>query len=298
MLARLQQATTLGVFVAALIWIAGFIERPLVAAVGSLLIVFGYAIFLAAEFVLMARANRDDPAPPASPAQRLGAWLGEVATTPRVFYWRQPFRSSVEPDWLPADAARRGVVLVHGFVCNRGLWNPWMRRLRALGVPHVAVNLEPVFGSIDAYPRFIDDAVRRVHAATGRAPLVVAHSMGGLAVRAWQARTDRPVHHVVFIGSPHRGTRLARFALSPNTRQMRPGSAWLHDLAALEASRGRQRSTCFYSHCDNIVFPASTATLPGADNRHVAGTAHVHLAFVPEVFDEVLRRLEGPAGAD
>ena len=36
-------------------------------------------------------------------------------------------------------------------------------------------------------------------------------------------------------------------------------------------------------------------TLPGADNRHVAGSAHVHLADQPEVFDEVWRRLEAAA---
>jgi triacylglycerol lipase len=69
-----------------------------------------------------------------------------------VFCWRQPFRSQRWPDQLPADAhGRRGVLLVHGFVCNRGLWNPWLQRLRRTGRAHVAVNLEPVFGSIDDY---------------------------------------------------------------------------------------------------------------------------------------------------
>ena len=35
-------------------------------------------------------------------------------------------------------------------------------------------------------------------------------------------------------------------------------------------------------------FPASNATLPGADNRHVVGAAHVHLADQPEVLSDVL----------
>ena len=34
------------------------------------------------------------------------------------------------------------------------------------------------------------------------------------------------------------------------------------------------------------------ATLPGADNRHVPGTAHVHMAFRHEVYDEVRRCLK------
>jgi hypothetical protein len=77
---------------------------------------------------------------------------------------------------------------------------------------------------------------------------------------------------------------------------MRRANDWLARLQASEAARSAgappyARFTCFYSHCDNIVFPPSTATLPGADNRHVPGSAHVHLAAQPEVFEAVWSRL-------
>ena len=52
---------------------------------------------------------------------------------------------------------------------------------------------------------------------------------------------------------------------------------------------------CWYTNCDNIVFPPSTATLPGADNRLVRGVAHVQLAFVPEVIERTLLDLEQSA---
>jgi triacylglycerol lipase len=296
MLARLQRFTTLGLLALALAW-AGLAWREGHAAwawVGALGIVFGYALVLALEFVLLHWAHGDDPAPRARPAQLLAAWWGEVRSAPLVFCWRQPFRSNAWPDHLPADAnGRRGLLLVHGFICNRGLWNPWFARLRAADVPHVAVNLEPVFGAIDEYPGIIDAAVQRLEQVTGQAPVIVAHSMGGLAVRRWWAERgeDAHVHHVVTIGTPHFGTWLARFAVSPNARQMRRRSGWLQALAQCEPPGGGQRFTCFYSHCDNIVFPPSTATLPGADNRHLAGVAHVHMASRAEPFDEVLRRL-------
>jgi triacylglycerol esterase/lipase EstA (alpha/beta hydrolase family) len=99
------------------------------------------------------------------------------------------------------------------------------------------------------------------------------------------------VHHAITIGTPHHGTWLARFAMSRNSRQMRQQSAWLKNLAQREPSGRAQRFTCFYSHCDNIVFPPSTATLPGADNRHLAGMAHVHMVDCPEPFEEVMRWL-------
>ena len=296
-LARLLQFSTLGLLLGAAAWAAGWARagRPGVALAGALAIVFSYAIFLGVEFVLLAQMHGVDPAPPASAAQLLHAWWGEVLAAPQVFCWRQPFRSRAEPDHLPASGTgRRGLVMVHGLVCNRGLWNPWMKRLRADGIPFVAVNLEPVFGSIDAYAAIVEAAVARVEAATGLAPVLVGHSMGGLAIRSWLNRLggEARAHRLVTVGTPHHGSWLARFAHTVNGRQMRQGDPWLADLARNESAQRRARYICFYGHCDNIVFPASSATLPGADNRHVAATAHVQMLFREEVFAEVRRWLD------
>ena len=80
MLARLQQVTTLGLILAAALWAGWLLHagEPLWAVAGSALIVFGYAIFLGIEFLLLRVVNRDDPAPPASARQLLRAWCGEV----------------------------------------------------------------------------------------------------------------------------------------------------------------------------------------------------------------------------
>ncbi len=292
MLARLQQFTTLSLLTLAALWAAWFWNagQPGWAFGGAVLVVFGYAIFLAVEFVMLWFVHGDDPAPKASAAQLFKAWVGEVLTAPRVFCWQQPFRSRKEPDFLPAEAKRRGLVLVHGFVCNRGLWNRWLPHLREQGIPFVAVNLEPVFGTISDYAAIIEQAVQRLERDTGLPPVIVGHSMGGLAIRAWLAafNGNARVHRIVTIGSPHRGTWLARFGMTSNAREMALGTAWQRALEAREAAEHFERFTCFYSHCDNIVFPPSTATLPGADNRHVAGSAHVQLLDQPEVLSEVL----------
>ena len=297
MLARLQQFTTLCLILGAVGWALHFMGRgePTWAWAGALLILLGYAMFLGVEFLMLASVQQGDDTPRPTARQLLCAWWAEVLTAPQVFCWRQPFRSRAEPDFLPPSAhGIRGVVLVHGFVCNRALWNPWMAKLRAAQIPFVAVNLEPLFGSIDHYIAIIEQAMRRIEKTTGLPPVLVAHSMGGLAARAWLSACagDARVHHVITIGTPHHGTWLARFGQTVNGRQMRMGSPWLKNLAQQEPSQRFTKFTCCYSHCDNIVFPARTATLPGAENVHVPGTAHVHLVFQGTAFDELMRRLQ------
>jgi triacylglycerol esterase/lipase EstA (alpha/beta hydrolase family) len=155
--------------------------------------------------------------------------------------------------------------------------------------------MEPPFTAIDGYVAQIDAAIERAAHATGLAPLLVCHSMGGIAARAWwrahAATAATRVHGVVTIASPHHGTFTARLARAHNARQMRQDSDWLRALAATETDGRRGRFTCFYSHCDNIAMPASTGALPGADNRHVDGQPHVALVHAPEVWAEVMRRV-------
>ncbi|HSQ72830.1 MAG TPA: alpha/beta fold hydrolase [Rubrivivax sp.] len=301
MLARLQQFTTLGGLLVALLWGWGCVEagHPGWGVAGAAFIVGGYAVVLGLEFTLLRLAHGDDPTPRATPAQLLRAWWGEVRTAPRVFCWRQPFRSRRWPDHLPPEGqGRRGLLLVHGFICNRGIWNRWLQRLHARGVPFVAVNLEPIFGSVDDYVATVEQGVLQLERCTGVPPVIVAHSMGGLAVRRWLVEAgqagDARIRHVVTIGTPHRGTWLARWARGRNTREMRLDSPWQRLLGTREPVQRQSRFTCFYSHCDNIVFPPAVATLPGADNRHLPGVAHVAMVDHPAPWAEVQARLAEP----
>lgn len=292
-LARLQQVTTLSLLGGGLAWLAWhWPDSPLLAVAGFLVLVMGYSLFLALEFVALRLFGGGDLAPRPTWSELARAWLSETAAAPRVFCWRQPFRWRAIPDLIEAGPGtpRRGTVFIHGFVCNRGFWNPWLQRLRETGHPFIAVNLEPVFGAIDDYVPIVEDAVRRMTKATGQAPVLVCHSMGGLAARAWLcARAGQGrVHHVITIASPHHGTWLGRFSHMRNGRQMRLRSPWLCELEQRGKALGDTRFTCWYTNCDNIVFPASTATLDGADNRLVLGVAHVELAFHRDVMAESL----------
>ena len=295
MIARWQRAFILSTLLAMAAWLAWQWPRsPLCAVLGALLPLGIYLLVMAVQFLLMHRANRADPAPRARAGQVLAAWWAEVCVGLTVFAWRQPFRHRSPPDWLPVQlTGRRGVVLVHGFMCNRGLWLPWFAQLQARGHAYVAVNLEPVMGSIDEYADIIEDAVRQVTAATGQAPVLLCHSMGGLAARAWLRahQADGRVHRVLTLGTPHGGTWLGRFSRAVNGRQMSLAGDWVGALQRAEPAGRAALFTCWYSNCDNIVFPATTAALAGADNRLVEGVAHVQMAFDPGVMEACLEEI-------
>jgi triacylglycerol lipase len=125
----------------------------------------------------------------------------------------------------------------------------------------------------------------------------VGHSMGGLVARAYlRDHGAARVARVVTLGTPHRGTGLARFGAGHNSRQMRWNgsategrcSAWLARLERCEDPAVRSLFTSLYSHQDNIVSPQLSSCLPGAVNIEFNGVGHVALGMHPSVLKEVI----------
>lgn len=302
--ARWQKILVLGWLLASAAWLAWAWPRSLALALGGWAIAASTSLaWLGLQFVLMRRINRRDATPAAGRWALLRAWLLEALTCTWVFGWLQPFAHRQQPDWLPpTPTGQRGVVLVHGFLCNRGVWLPWLPELRARGHAYVALTLEPAFGSVDDYVAAIDTAMRQVQAATGLPPVLVGHSMGGLAARAWLRTLAQPpaqrVHRILTLGTPHHGTWPARFSHTTNGMQMRLNSPWLQALAASEGAAQRALFSCWYSDCDNIVYPTRSATLDGADNHLLQGLGHVHMVYAPQVRAACWQALQtGPGSA-
>lgn len=256
---------------------------------------FGWTLLVLPVFLLLRRLPRPEGQPRPTVVQCLRAAGLEWWAYEKVFSWHQPFGEWRHPDRCDAGhRGRRGVLLLHGFRCNRGLWQHWARLLDVQGIPHVSLSLDPPFASIDAYAEQIEAAIRRLEQATGLPPLVVAHSMGGLALRAWRrAMKAAPgrLHHVITLGTPHAGTLMAQLSGAPNARQMRARSPWLQALAESESADWWRRFTCVYSCCDQVVCPSVLALLPEAQTLVVPASGHLQLVFEPSVMALVLQRL-------
>lgn len=171
------------------------------------------------------------------------------------------------------------------------------RRLSAQGHALQAINLEPPFASIDRYAAQIEQAVQALMARTGASRVaLVCHSMGGLAARAWlRAHGDERVQQVITLGTPHRGTLLARFGHGRNVRQMRRDSDWLRALAQSESTRSagcEPRWLVIRTWQDNIVMPQGLQSLPDARVQSFAGLGHVGLVYDPRVQQAVIEALQ------
>ena len=238
---------------------------------------------LAIEFTVAAAA---DPRSPRQSLPRvLRMWLQEASVSLRLFMWRQPWRSGFPEPPLTREPQRPALLLIAGFMCNRAAWKPLLDsgELREFNV--ATVNLEPIFGDIDAYADVVHRAVERLRAATGAARVVlVGHSMGGLAARVYlRKHGDAHVARIVTLASPHHGTIFGRVGHSRNARQMARGSRFIQQVAAHD--RGRwTRFTTVVTRDDNLVVPRSSPLLPGSKQIEIDGVGHLALIEDPRAW--------------
>ncbi len=204
----------------------------------------------------------------------------------RLFPLSRPFHINVAEDTSPP------VLLLHGYGANSGFWKPLSKRLSGAGISHAAIDLEPLLGSIDDYAELIETSAQQLCCDNDVETIViVGHSMGGLAARAWLRRYGTvKVASIITLGTPHFGSTLAGYGMGENARQMLPmvsgaktENHWLKILANSESSTVRARMRSIYSRHDNIVSPQQSAQLPGAANVALDLIGHVALGFDSEV---------------
>jgi len=274
--------------------------NPLAAFVFALAIPVAIdAGLLGMQFAIGALARARESGERYGFAASLRAWGAEIVASLRTYFWGQiRYGDATLPS---ADAGRRTpVLLVHGYICNRGIWHPFARWLAGRDHPVDSVNLEPLFGTIDDYVPIIAEGVRRLRERTGRDRVaIVAHSMGGVATRAYLAREGAAsVCGVVTLGSPHAGTWLARCGHGINVGQMRVGCEWLSALGGRESPATGALFTTIWSPHDNIVMPQKAAQrLPGATAVAVPGRGHLQLAYDPEVWRIATEAIEARCSA-
>ncbi|MDP5181550.1 alpha/beta fold hydrolase [Blastococcus sp. BMG 814] len=197
-------------------------------------------------------------------------------------------------------AARTPVLLVHGLVDNRSVFAVMRRSLRRRGFAAVCSwNYSPLLADVARGAADLGEHIERICEQTGHDRVhVVGHSLGGLIARYHVQRQggDRRIDTLVTLGTPHRGSLLARIGPTPLIRQLRPGSPVLAELE--EPAPGcRTRITALYSDLDQMVLPTRSGRCDHPDLRArnvlFRGVGHMSLPMHRGVLDEVAATLAG-----
>jgi predicted alpha/beta hydrolase family esterase len=236
---------------------------------------------------------------PAFPERRTGliALCGVIAAECLAYFALfaviQPFETlfidAAKP--RPKPGTKPPVLLVHGYVCNRGVWWPLLTKLRSRGIAAEPVNLEPPYASIDSFADQLAGSIDALLSETQSEKLVlVTHSMGGLVARAYLKRYGgERISKIVTLACDHHGTRLAYLGFGRNARQMEPGSAWLCELD--KASRSAVPIVTVWSAHDNFVAPQVSGRLDGAREIVLHRLGHLSFVFSRRVLSILLQEL-------
>ena len=261
------------------------------------------ALFVASYFALawMWRAPRPPQARigPAATLQLVWhEYLAILASPLRMILFRV-----LVPAPAPAPAALP-VLLLHGVLCNAGVWANLLRLLRRRGIgPVYALSYGPPLASIEVFVRQVESFIARIRAETGAAQvMIVTHSMGGLVALAYLRRCgSAAVRRLVTIGAPYQGSSHARLFAGTSLTQLRPQSEWLTELDA-HAPAGGPPVVSIWSWHDSMVTPQTSSILPGATNVALTGVGHNALLGDPGVLARVVEEYrratsESPASA-
>ncbi|CAG1009447.1 Extracellular esterase EstB [Burkholderiales bacterium] len=213
-----------------------------------------------------------------------------AGSAPRMMLYRWLVR-----DPAPARATHP-VLLLHGVLCNAGVWASMKPRLEAAGLgPIYALSYGPPLASIELFADQTAAKIDAILAETGAASVaIVTHSMGGLVARAYLRKYggDR-VRQVVTIGAPHAGSVHAWMFPGASLAQLRPRNRWLGDLPPTGADAAPPFVSVWSWH-DSMVAPQTSARLEGAENVELSGIGHNALLTDPEVAKRVVDVLRRP----
>lgn len=215
--------------------------------------------------------------------------LAGLLPSPSYAIAQTPFQIAPPADHTP-------VVLVPGWSDGAEELAPLQDRFLAAGWPSHAVHsveFEDPEGSNVVHAEELATSVRSLLDRTGASRVdIVAHSMGGLAVRQYlQDDGASSVRKVVFLATPHRGTVSANVAWGDGAREMEPGSVFLQDLMRAPLLPGGVIAITIRTPLDLHIVPGDNATLPGVPDVEVCCPTHAGLLDDDDTFRAIQRFL-------
>ena len=184
----------------------------------------------------------------------------------------------------PAPPPHYPIIFVHGYNASSATWLTMVSRFKIDGYS----DAELVNWSYDYRLSNATTAVKlkakvdSVLAATGAHHVdIITHSMGSLSARYMMKNLlfpgDRRVDAVVTLGGTNHGTVTAFGCTPVSCSEMRPYSSFTTTLNSIDETWGTPRYGTWWTPCDEVIFPQTSAKLSGAINTQTACIKHSQL---------------------
>lgn len=234
---------------------------------------------------------------------------GEHASSPQL-HFREKVRGVIReifatwrcvlfyPFGLMKGRIRPGVgipiLLIHGFNHNRSAWFSLSRKLHRAGFANIhAINLRRGNHCIADQAEWVMQQAKELQRNAGvRELILIGHSMGGLVACHCAVMTEggHAITHVMTLGAPLHGTRMAVLAGGHACQEMRVGSPYTDELCRAIGADHRVRYFHLGSWFDNMVIPSESAVTgkrPGHE-RLFPDVGHLTMLFSSKVAQQVI----------
>ena len=202
----------------------------------------------------------------------------------------RPFGWSHSDGFRDEETTKPPVILLHGLFQNRSCLYWLQHRLRAAGyLQTISINTPPwrdLESLTEELAKKVDELRIKLKAEKF---ILIGHSMGGIIARNYVQNRGGAAHvsDMITLGSPHHGSKLAPFAVSRMGKSLLPGSTFLKEFNKVTWPK-ETRAVSIYTRYDNIVLPADSAKMAGAQNIELDGMGHTALLFHPRSVQAVV----------
>jgi triacylglycerol lipase len=188
---------------------------------------------------------------------------------------------------------RGPIILIHGYLHHAFVWIYHGMKFSKKGFgPIYTLNLKKTFGSILDHVDDLDKMVKKVLKETnGEEVILIGHSMGGLIASyfALNVAKKKSVNHVITLGTPLKGTYMARFGFGKCAKEMSRDSSFIKEL---NEKITNEKEINFYhiaTKNDELVIPYNSAILGDDEKKHLIlnGVGHGSLLYSKRVNDKI-----------
>lgn len=185
------------------------------------------------------------------------------------------------------------IFLVHGFYNSGGFLRKLTAALADKGFECIVPNLKPrdckygIENWAHQLKAVIDAEIKNDEGFS-----VIGYSMGGLAVRYYlQELNNHNVEKFIAISTPFKGTLTAYLYPGIGTRQQRPGSEFLKQLANHVNNLEGIKCYSFMTPFDLMIIPYTSSKWERAENKAIYSPFHQSMVFNKKLHNKIIHIL-------